>query len=239
MQNACMLFDEQTLLPKYQLSMGQPGSSYTFEVAQKIGLPAALVDRAKGKLDQRKVKLDKLLITLQTKKNQLNKETHLLQEEKSKLRKEIASKEKEAARLAEREADLNYEEHKKLIEKGKKYDALLAFWEKSKDKKELLKRVILASEKEQARKAEKLQRRKDKPLATVAQKQGKTKGSQKKKQPEKPLQVGDNVRLATGKEKGTILQINRDKATVLFGMMKTIVLVKDLRHASAKTTTKG
>ncbi len=237
MRNACMLFDEETLLPKYQLSMGQPGSSYTFEVAQKIGLPTPLIDRAKEKLDQRKVKLDKLLITLQTKKNKLNKETHLLQQEKSRLRKEIADKEAEAARLAEREAALNFTDNKKLIEKGKKYEALLTFWEKSKDKKELLKRIIMASEKEQARKAEKEQRKQQQ--AKPTQKKSHKKTSSRKDRPRKPITTGDEVRMRNARQKGIVQEIHKDKATVLFGMMKTIVPVKELLHAKTKAGKKG
>ena len=37
--NGCMLFDEKTLSPTYQLQIGVPGNSYALEVAQKIGLP--------------------------------------------------------------------------------------------------------------------------------------------------------------------------------------------------------
>lgn len=239
MRNGCMLFDEETLLPKYQLSIGQPGSSYTFEVAQKIGLPAPLIDRAKQKLDQRKVKLDKLLITLQTKKNLLNKETHLLQQAKSRLRQEVAEKEAEAARFVEREAELNFIDNKKLIEKGKKYEALLAFWERNKDKKEVLKRIIMASEKERTRAAKKAQHKTEPKLAAPKSKKRKAAPAVPKEAPQKPIQKGDEVRLATSRQKGTVQEINKDKATVLFGMMKTIVPVANLRHISSKEPNKG
>lgn len=223
MLNGCMRFDEETLEPRYVLEMGHPGSSYTFEVAQKIGLPHQLIDRAKQKLDQRKVKLDQLLITLQTKKNQLNKETHLLQQEKSRLRKEIAEKEAAVEKFTAQTRSLNMEANKKLMAMGRKYEALLENWRKHHDKKSLLKRIIQAAEKQEIRKAE---------LKT-----GKPKTTSKKatpKAPPKPVKVGDTVRMKGSDQRGEVQDISKGKATVLFGMMKTIVPVADLRPARKK-----
>jgi DNA mismatch repair protein MutS2 len=42
-----MLFDNRTLEPIYQLVLGEAGSSFTFEVAQKNGIPYSLINRAK------------------------------------------------------------------------------------------------------------------------------------------------------------------------------------------------
>ena len=53
--NGCMRFDTDTLEPLYRLDIGQPGSSFTFEVASMNGIPKALISRAKGKLDVRKL----------------------------------------------------------------------------------------------------------------------------------------------------------------------------------------
>ncbi|HLT34183.1 MAG TPA: hypothetical protein VKZ98_10365, partial [Aquaticitalea sp.] len=50
MQNANMLFDEKNLEPMYKLALGQAGSSFTFEVAQKNGIPYSLINRAKKKI---------------------------------------------------------------------------------------------------------------------------------------------------------------------------------------------
>ena len=50
-QNANMLFDEKTLLPLYKLVIGQAGSSFTFEVAQKNGIPFSLINRSKKRLN--------------------------------------------------------------------------------------------------------------------------------------------------------------------------------------------
>ena len=75
--NGCMLFDSMTLKPKYEFAMGQPGSSFTFEVAKMNGIDSEIISFAKGLLDENKVKLDQLLNELQKEKNyleQLNKD---------------------------------------------------------------------------------------------------------------------------------------------------------------------
>lgn len=55
--NACMLFNSKSLKPLYQLHLGEPGSSFTFEVASKTGLDPTLIEEAKGKLSNEKVNM--------------------------------------------------------------------------------------------------------------------------------------------------------------------------------------
>ena len=45
-ENACMLFDDTKLKPLYKLKVGQPGSSYTFEVARNVGLPETIIEKS-------------------------------------------------------------------------------------------------------------------------------------------------------------------------------------------------
>src|SRR5690606_10672601 len=75
--NGSMLFDTDTLEPKYQFVLGQPGSSFTFEVATTNGIPNEIIEAAKGKISEEKLQMDKLLSELQKEKNyleRLNKE---------------------------------------------------------------------------------------------------------------------------------------------------------------------
>jgi len=66
--NGCMLFNTATLEPTYQLSIGQPGSSFTFEVAEINGIPKEMITSAKKKLSKQKVQMDELLASLQEEK---------------------------------------------------------------------------------------------------------------------------------------------------------------------------
>ena len=59
--NGAMAFDEKHLLPEYKLNIGKPGSSYTFSIAERIGLSKDLINRAKELVDENHFTLDKLL----------------------------------------------------------------------------------------------------------------------------------------------------------------------------------
>ncbi|HEY1008097.1 MAG TPA: Smr/MutS family protein, partial [Sphingobacteriaceae bacterium] len=71
LENASMLFDNRHMQPMYILEMGKPGSSYAFEIAQKIGLPQAVIDSAKGKIGEHQKRVDTLLVDLERDKKQL------------------------------------------------------------------------------------------------------------------------------------------------------------------------
>ncbi len=66
--NGAMRFDAEHLEPLYELEIGKPGSSFAFEIAQKIGLPKAVVERARGKLDRNQVNFEKLAKELEIEK---------------------------------------------------------------------------------------------------------------------------------------------------------------------------
>ena len=73
--NACMLFDTEKLNPLYRLSVGQPGSSFTFEVATLNGIEQSLVNEAKSKVSESKLNIDELTASLQKEKSELKKLT--------------------------------------------------------------------------------------------------------------------------------------------------------------------
>ena len=75
MTNANMLFDNKTLEPTFQLALGQPGSSFTFEVAQKNGIPYSLINQSKKKIERGKVRFDKTIARLQKERFKLEKTT--------------------------------------------------------------------------------------------------------------------------------------------------------------------
>ncbi len=62
--NGSMEFNRETFSPEYNLDIGTPGSSYTFEVANRVGIRADLIERARQKLDERTVAIDKLLVAV-------------------------------------------------------------------------------------------------------------------------------------------------------------------------------
>jgi DNA mismatch repair protein MutS2 len=63
-----MRFDGEKLEPMYELEIGRPGSSFAFEIAHKIGLPKAVVEKAKEKVGTQQVNFEKLLKELDIEK---------------------------------------------------------------------------------------------------------------------------------------------------------------------------
>ena len=65
--NASMEFDAATGHPNYRLILGIPGRSRAIEVAQMIGLPSPIVDRARARLGAKYTEVDQLVAMLQNK----------------------------------------------------------------------------------------------------------------------------------------------------------------------------
>ncbi|MBX3241609.1 MAG: DNA mismatch repair protein MutS [Chitinophagaceae bacterium] len=90
--NGAMAFDEKQLLPLYKLIVGKPGSSYTFSIAERIGLQAHLIERARKLVDEGHFRLDKLLNRAEQDVHKLEKkekELHALLKENERLKKEM------------------------------------------------------------------------------------------------------------------------------------------------------
>ena len=66
-----MLFDAKSLAPTFQLILGQAGASFTFEVAQKNGIPYSLINKAKKKIERGKVRFDATIAKLQKERSQM------------------------------------------------------------------------------------------------------------------------------------------------------------------------
>jgi DNA mismatch repair protein MutS2 len=65
--NASMEFDSATGHPNYRLILGIPGRSRAIEVAQMIGLPSPIVERARARLGAKYTEVDQLVAMLQNK----------------------------------------------------------------------------------------------------------------------------------------------------------------------------
>ncbi len=209
--NGCMLFDLETLSPKYSLSIGEPGSSYTFEVAEKVGFPLHILNRAKDKVDKQKVNLNTLLADVQNQKAKLEE----LQErtEHEEFMKKMA-KEKYHVLFETWQQKLNSERERKielarLASFGEKYLKLMDDWNLKKDRKTVIKKFIdgiTAETKKQ----------------DLLQKQNKLdKFSKQKIERIKPkLKVGSKVKILNGTEIGVVQKIDDEKVLIQFGILK-------------------
>ncbi len=64
-ENGSMAFDQTTLKPTYRFQMGIPGSSYAFEIAERLGLSLQMIQEARQLTGQERGKLDRLILHLE------------------------------------------------------------------------------------------------------------------------------------------------------------------------------
>ncbi len=245
--NANMLFDIHSLEPLYKLHLGEAGSSFTFEVAQKNGIPYSLINKAKKKIERGKVRFDKTIANLQKERSNLRKTSESLKTEEQKKKEE--SKQLEEVNLKLQEKLVSYQElydtNQKTISLGKKVDALAEKYFNNKQKKqlvdELIKLVMVENSKRKkiAPKARKVEKAKEmevvqeveKKITVIRQNKKAEKEEANKLPPPKPrvaLKIGDRVRMLDGKAIGTIDTLEKNKAIVNYGMFTTNVNISEL-----------
>ncbi|MFZ4106604.1 endonuclease MutS2 [Flavobacterium sp.] len=239
--NANMLFDEKSLEPLYKLILGQAGSSFTFEVAQKNGIPFGLINRAKKKIESGKVRFDKTIATLQKERSKMEKTSNNLKEEESKAREEGKKMELINVKIKdklERYQEL-YDANQRLIYIGQKIDDISETYFNNKDKKVLigdfLKMVEIENNKRRKisvkeKKVQEVIQKKIVEEVTIKvdeiRKEKKEKKIKAALVPEKPkmvLKIGDRVRMHDGKAVGTLEKIEKNKAVVNYGVFTSNV----------------
>lgn len=246
--NANMLFDERSLEPMYKLSLGQAGSSFTFEVAQKNGIPYSLINRAKKKVEGDKVRFDKTIANLQKERSRLEKTSEHLKEEEKRAREEsqkMSSINEKIQEKLERYQEL-YDANQRLIYLGQRLDDLSEKYFNNKDKKlligELLKTVEIENSKRKkiTIKEKKIKQLEEKKIQEeVAEKIAEIRKEKKEKKEKEsqqkianktnfPLKVGDRVRMIDGKSVGTIDAIEKNRATVNYGFFTSKVSLDQL-----------
>lgn len=80
--NGAMEFDKEGLRPTFHLKIGKPGSSFAFEVAEKIELPSVVIGYAKKITAKSIGNIDDLLANLETEQKKAKKSYELLEEER-------------------------------------------------------------------------------------------------------------------------------------------------------------
>jgi DNA mismatch repair protein MutS2 len=66
-ENGSMVFDQETLKPTYRFQSGIPGSSYAFEIAEKLGFQESVLRQAREIAGQDRGRLDRLIFDLEDK----------------------------------------------------------------------------------------------------------------------------------------------------------------------------
>lgn len=244
--NANMLFDNSSLEPTYQLVLGEAGSSFTFEVAEKNGIPYRFLNRAKKKIEGGKIRFDQTIAKLQKERSKMTKTESVLEEQSKRAKTEAEKLEKLNEKLDDKLKSYQqlYDYHQRMIQLGQKLDELSERYFVDQKKRTLIGSLIHLVETENSK-------RKKKNIETVKNER-KSKQAQetelkddlkslpvkpstavvKKKVKDKPdissFQVGDKVRLEDSKSTGTIDTIEKEIATVNYGMFTTKVHLSKL-----------
>lgn len=246
MSNANMLFDSRSLEPIYQLQMGEAGSSFTFEVAQKNGIPFSLINKAKKKIERGKIRFDKSIAALQKERSDLRRNNVSLRDKEVKATQRAIKLDDTQDRVQQKLEDFQelYDSYQRHIQLGKKFDQLAKDFSNNKKKRllldELMKMIITENVKRQPKpqkkaEAKKEQGKKKQVENEVIQKVTKIRKERQAKpkqevviKPKHVFKLNERVRLIDSKSIGTIDSIEKGKATVNYGMFTTLVSVEQL-----------
>jgi DNA mismatch repair protein MutS2 len=219
--NGAMAFDEQHLQPLYKLVIGKPGSSYTFSIAERIGLDKELIEKARSLVDQDQYRLDKLLNRTEQDLRDLEKKEKELQQqakENERLRKEmeqVLNKEKhqQQVQLLREQNRVSEERIAYLKDMERKLKQLLIEWRKEEDKNKVIKQMhALLFRKDEQKTASKMQKKVDSKFAEV--------GGE--------IKVGDKVKMKRNHQVGEVMEMRGKRAVVKIGLLPMQVEVTDL-----------
>ncbi|WP_055437115.1 endonuclease MutS2 [Lacinutrix algicola] len=251
MINANMMFDERTLEPMYKLALGQAGSSFTFEVAQKNGIPYSLINRSKKKIERSKVRFDATIAKLQKQRAKLEKTSESLKVNEKKKQTEADKLEEVNIKIQKKLESYQelYDSNQRLIYLGQKVNDISEKFFNDKKKgalmSELFRLVQIENSKRKKVTAKQAKAEKVKVTQVKQEAEKKVEVIRKKKKeakakakliPEKPkhiLKVGDRVRMEDGRAVGTIDKLEKKKAVVNYGMFTTNVNVDLLELVEA------
>ncbi len=251
MLNANMLFDEKSLDPLYKLVIGQAGSSFTFEVAQKNGIPFGLINRAKKKIERSKVRFDATIAKLQKERSKLEKTGESLKLNEKKKGQEADKLEEINAKIQKKLESYQelYDSNQRLIYLGQKVNDIAEKFFDNKQKKVLMdelfklvqienskrKKVTVKEKKVIKAKEVQVKQEVEKVVTVIREK----KKEAKKKAIQAPkskvsLKIGDRVRMHDGRAVGSIDKIEKNKAVVNYGIFTTNISLEELELVEAK-----
>ncbi len=246
-QNAAMLFDEYSLEPLYKLEVGQAGSSFTFEVAEKNKIPRFIINSAKKKVEHDIVNLDKTIVKLQQEKFEVEKLKSNLTEQKENVEDKRVNLKKLNEQLQQKLFNFQklYEEEHRKLQFGNKIENFIDSYVKGKSRKDVVRDFVkileqekfrkLGADKDESKKLQVIKRKitqqlkKDDVKEKIAETNEKI---EERRQKERAtwMKVGQRVRITGSTSVGTIESISKNKVTVNYGTFKTQISAEELER---------
>ncbi len=244
--NACMLFDKKTLEPLYRLEIGQAGSSFTFEVAEKNKIPFRLINRAKKKVESEKVSLDKTILKLQQEKFEIQKTKDHVEELRETNIEHNEKLEQTNEKIQQKLYDFQqlYDREQKRLKLGERISDMADSYLKTKNKKQMISNFLKLIEMENSKKTKEVQQLKkiekivEKEVKRELKENSETISQQKEviEKKEKAatqkkidaLKVGDRVKIHGSSSVGTIDKIKKEIVFVNYGLFTTQINVNEV-----------
>jgi DNA mismatch repair protein MutS2 len=224
--NGAMAFDEKNLLPLYKLAIGKPGSSYTFSIAERIGLDRKLIQKARALVDEDHFRLDKLLNrTAQDLQvvQQKEKDLHRLLKENERLKKEMQivmdqERHRQQVEVLQQQNKVTEDRIAYLKDMERKLRQIVIEWKKTEDKNKVVREMAsLLFKKNEQKVVSKKQKQLDSKYEEV----------------NGDIKVGDKVKMKKNLQVGEVLELRGKKAVVKIGMLPmqidlgSLVLIKE------------
>lgn len=243
--NGAMLYDRQHLRPTFQLSVGNPGSSFAIEIARNIGLPADVIEMAKDIVGSDYVNSDKYLLDIARDRKYWSNKRQSIKEKEQHLDRLLEKYEDTASDLRQKRAEILKDAREEAREIMKTANARL--------EKAIRDIRNAEAEKERTRQIRReLEDYKDslkepaeeksvpdalKPLKHKSRKSKEQSAAKDKPTKEKSVLVaGDWVKMDGAGASGQIISVQGKKAEVAFGPLRTTVDVSRLSAAQKPKT---
>ena len=219
--NGAMAFDEKHLQPLYKLLIGKPGSSYTFSIAERIGLDKNLINRARLLVDEDQFRLDKLLNRTEQDLQDLQKkekDLHHLLKENERIKKEMLQtldKEKhlQQVELLKEQNRISEDRLVYLKDMERKLKQMIVEWRKEENKNKVIKQMeSLLFKRDEKKVVSKMQKKIDSKFNEV--------GGE--------IKIGDKVKMKKNHQVGLVMELRGKRAVVKIGLLPMQVETKDL-----------
>jgi DNA mismatch repair protein MutS2 len=227
--NGAMEFNQETLAPTYRFRKGNPGSSYAFEIAERMELPDKLLHRSRALLGDQRDRMADLLLSL---------EQRLQEAEQSQNRYEILRKKAEEQEKTYREKAADFEQvrKEKLEEAYREADRIMK--DANRRIEQAVEKITMEGKKSREN-VRKVRREVEDHKKKIRHKLQDTEPRNQDIHQDQPLEIGDRVSISGSDTVGELIEVDDNKAVVLAGGLKIKTNFSNLKKSKAKKPGKG